>query len=122
MTAVSRYKRDQVVTANGPKLMVMLFHKARAEMLRGKDSLKQKDPRGAESALSHAVDIVLELKSTLDPEKSPALCQQLDSLYAFVLLRLFEARRLKSIAKVEEAERVFAPIADAFAEAVAAQR
>ena len=57
--------------------------------------------------------------ATLDHSRAPELCRQLSDLYIFVAGRLIAAGGSKNPIAVREAERVFAPIADAFSKAVA---
>ncbi|HEY4221161.1 MAG TPA: flagellar export chaperone FliS [Myxococcota bacterium] len=116
MSAVARYRKDQVETATRPRIMVMLFEKALSCMALAQKSV---DAREYERLLSRSCDIVIELQRSLDPQHEEVLCKTLDGLYSFVLQRLFEARRTRDNKKVVDAHRALAPIADAFAQAIA---
>jgi flagellin-specific chaperone FliS len=52
---------------------------------------------------------------------APSLCEQLDAVYGFVVGRLTMAIGGMSAQYVEEAERVFLPIVEAFDQAVASE-
>ena len=73
----------------------------------------------ANASLSRAQDIVVELMSTLDARHAPDLVEKLGDVYQFVAFRLLSARTNQDAKAAREAERVFTPIAEAFAEVVA---
>ncbi len=99
--------------------MVLLFEAALRHMRRAAASLESGHATEAGPALNKAGDIVAELLGTLDHSRAPELCRQLSDLYIFVAGRLIAAGGTKNPTAVREAERVFAPIADAFSKAVA---
>jgi flagellar protein FliS len=70
--------------------------------------------------LTRASDIVTELAATLDAERAPELAQTLGEVYLFVAQRLGRAAAFREAAAVREAERAFAPIVEAFQQAVVA--
>jgi flagellar protein FliS len=107
------YQRTQSETASPERLLVLLFQATRKHMAVAEESLKKGEPKGAEVPLRRAIDIVTELNATLDPRAAPALVEQLSSVYAFVLGRLFAASRGDQKA-LADARRAFNPIADAF--------
>ncbi len=81
-------------------------------------ALESGDAQGAR-ALMKASDIVVELHATLDRSKAPELCDQLAEVYRFVCAQLGKAALSRDARAARDAERVFAPIAEAFEAAVA---
>jgi flagellar protein FliS len=118
MLAIKRYAKTQNETASKERLMVLLFEAAVRHMRRAVGALEAGRPAEAGPALSKAGDIVVELLATLDHSKAPQLCRQLSDIYIFVADRLIAAAGSRNPKPAREAERVFAPIADAFATAV----
>lgn len=89
--ALAQYRSAKVETASPVQLVVDLYRGA-LRFLRQAIAF-QKEGKAAERgvALGRAHAIVSELQATLDHDQAPELCQQLDSLYDFVLFRITEA-------------------------------
>ncbi len=98
--------------------MVLLFQAALRNMRAGAAALEAGNPSDAGRSFGKASDIVVELHATLDRSKAPELCDQLAEIYRFVTSRLSAAALSRDVKAAREAERVFAPIADAFESAV----
>jgi flagellar secretion chaperone FliS len=120
MSAVQRYAQSQAETASPERLTVMLFEAALRHMRSGAAALEAGRPGEASGALARAGDIVVELHATLDVARAPELCRQLGEVYRFVCLRLLHGSLRRDPGPVREAERAFAPLAEAFAGAVQA--
>ena len=119
MLAIRKYAQTQNETASKERLMVLLFEAALRHMRRAASSLENGHAAEAGPALNKAGDIVAELLATLDHARAPQLARQLSDIYIFVADRLIKAGGSKNPVAVREAERVFAPIAEAFSTAVA---
>ena len=98
--------------------MVLLFEAALRHIRSGATALETGRHAEANTALGKASDIVVELHATLDRSNAPELCDRLAEVYRFVCFRLSAAALSRDAKAAREAERVFAPIAEAFAEAV----
>jgi flagellar protein FliS len=118
MLAIRKYAQTQNETASKERLMVLLFEAALRHMRRAAAALESGQSAEAGPALNKAGDIVAELLGTLDHSRAPALARQLSDVYIFVAERLIKAGGSKNPVAVREAERVFAPIAEAFSTAV----
>lgn len=118
MLAVKRYANTRNETASKERLMVLLFETALKHMRVAAVALENGRALEANEPLAKAGDIVAELMATLDHSKQPQLCARLTDLYLFVADRLIASAATRSAKPVREAERVFAPIADAFGTAV----
>jgi flagellar protein FliS len=119
MNPARAYSQTQAVTASHDRLMVMLFEAALKNMRAGAAALDDDRPTEAVSMLIRASEIVLELAATLDRARAPDLCDRLGKLYEFVALRLSHAALARDSRAAREAERAFAPVAEAFASVVA---
>lgn len=118
MLAVKRYASTRNETASKERLMVLLFETALKHMRVAAVALENGRTMEANEPLAKAADIVAELTSTLDHARAPQLCAQLTDVYMFVADRLMLGANTRNPKAVREAERVFAPIADAFSTAV----
>jgi flagellar protein FliS len=85
----------------------MLYDGAIRFMDAAKDAIERRDIRARRDALSRAIAIVGELKSTLDMERGGELAKQLDQLYGFVQTRLLDAARLQQAQPINECRAVF---------------
>ncbi len=117
--AARRYAQATRETASPERLMVLLFQAALRNIRTGAAALEAGDPGAAGRSLVKASDIVVELLATLDRSRSPELCDQLADLYRFVCQRLGAAALSRDARAAREAERAFAPVAEAFEQAVA---
>jgi flagellar secretion chaperone FliS len=119
MTGAHTYARIQRETASKERMLVMLFEAGLRHIRTGAQLLERGCPRDAITPLSKASDIVVELDATLDRTKAPELCDGLHDIYAFVTQKLMQAMVSQDAVLAREAERVFAPLVDGFAGAVA---
>ena len=118
MNPARRYAQSQNETASPERLMVLLFEAAVRHMRVGASALDAGRLSEANNALCRATDIVTELDATFDRPRYPELAKNLEVVYGFVSQRLVAANAGRNSKLAREAERVFLPVADAFAEAV----
>lgn len=116
--AARQYAKTQTETASKERMMVLLFQHALRQIRAGAAALEASQASEAASALGRANEIVCELHATLDVKAAPQMCEQLGELYRFVSARLVAAMCQRDPKPAREAERVFAPLVDAFGEAV----
>jgi flagellar secretion chaperone FliS len=121
MSLARRYATVQNNTASKERLTVLLFEAALKHMRTAAGHLAAKRRTEAMPLLAKASEIVAHLQATLKREAAPKLVDDLTQLYTFTCARLSRAMATANPADVREAERAFAPIADGFAQAVAAQ-
>jgi flagellar biosynthetic protein FliS len=121
MTAHRAYTNANVNTASAPRIMMTLFETALRCMRSARGAYEKGDYRTGGDSAERAATIVLGLQATLKHEMASALCEQLDSVYGFVLARLTMAIGNTSARHMEEAERVFLPVVQAFDQAVASE-
>jgi flagellar biosynthetic protein FliS len=119
MTRANAYKNVQATTASKERLMALLFEAALRHIRHGRSALEKKDRTAFFTAMEKASAIVIELQCTLKPEVAPELCEQLKDIYGFVVGRLLQAATTGNPTFITDAERAFAPVADAFIQAAA---
>jgi len=119
MSYANRYAQAQAETASQERLMVLLFEAALKHMRTAAVALEQGRSADAHRSLSRAGEIVVQLHASLDRARAPDLCDRLAELYRFVCGRLLDATTGNDPRLAREAERVFAPIAEGFTQAVA---
>lgn len=120
MIAARAYAQASKETASRERLMVMLFEAALRHMRHAASLMEKQQIVEALPLLTKASDIVAELANTLDAKAAPELAQTLGDLYMFVAQRLARASAFRDLFAVRDAERAFAPIVEAFQQAVAA--
>lgn len=98
----SRYRNNELMTASPSEILLSLYdgalrfaHQAREAMLAGK--AKEKGV-----AIGRVMDIVAELLRTLKHDRAPALCEQLERLYNYMLERLVVASAQRNVAVLDE--------------------
>ncbi len=89
-TAADRYLTDRVMTASPAELTAMLYDALSASVRGGLSTLEAGSRIDALPRLHKAMDILLELRCTLDHSAGP-LAGSLDGLYAFAWSRLVQA-------------------------------
>jgi flagellar protein FliS len=120
MSGARRYAAVQNTTASKERLMVMLFDAALKNMRSAGRHLETKKRSAAAPQLAKAAEIIAHLHATLNRDAAPKIVDDLKELYTFTAARLTRAIATGNPADVREAERAFAPVADGFAQAVAA--
>jgi flagellar biosynthetic protein FliS len=119
MSQLSAYTRVNVETASSTQIMLSLLQAALRNMRASAGAFDRGDYKTGSVMAEKAANIVLGLQGTLKTEVAPELCARLSDLYLFVACRLGMAGTKLSAEHAREAERVFAPIAEAFLQAVA---
>jgi len=119
MPRASAYKTVQINTASPERVMVLLFETALRHMRQSQAAIQRQELGAFHDGIRRAAEIVIELQSALKPDVAPKLCDDLSEIYAFVVGRLMLAAANTDPRTVSEAERAFAPVADAFVQAAA---
>ncbi|MEV6849969.1 flagellar export chaperone FliS [Actinoplanes sp. NPDC051411] len=114
-----RYLRDSINTASPAKLLIMLYDRLIVDLAQGEEALRAGDRERANDRLTHAQDIVLELRTSLDVEAwsgAPGLA----SLYGWLLTELIGANIGRDVDRVAACRALIEPIRDAWNEAATA--
>ena len=114
-----RYVQAQNETASPERLMVLLFQTALRHIRTSIAALEAGRFQEAALASEKAQQIVVHLGVTFDRSKHPELGDNLGKVYKFTGHRLLMGVARRDPQMFRDAERAFAPIADAFTTAVA---
>jgi flagellar secretion chaperone FliS len=116
LPARNPYLQDSVGTASPGRLLVMLYDRLVADLFQGEEALRADDRELSAERITHAQEIILELRATLDIEAwsgAPGLA----SLYGFLLTELIQANVKRDADKVASCRALVEPLRDAWREA-----
>ena len=114
----NRYLQDSVNTASPGRLLVMLYDRLVIDLMQGEEALRTNDRELSAERITHAQEILLELRTTLDVE-AWAGAAGLASLYTFVITELIQANIKRDADKVHACRMLIEPLRDAWREAAA---
>jgi flagellar protein FliS len=112
----NRYLQDSVNTASPAKLLILLYDRLVLDLGQGEEAIRSNDRSAASDRITHAQEIVMELRTTLDVEAwegAPGLA----ALYGFLLTELIQANIKLDADKVVACRRIVEPLRDAWREA-----
>ena len=115
--ASRRYTDDGIVTASPGRLLTMLYDRLVLDLVRGEDAQRTNDPAKAHENLTHAQEIITELRITLKLDVWEGAAG-LSSLYAWWLTELLAANIRKEPDRVAAVRKQVEPLRDAWHEAV----
>ncbi|GIE27931.1 flagellar protein FliS [Actinoplanes italicus] len=114
-----RYLQDSINTASPARLLIMLYDRLILDLMHGEEALRNEDRVLANEKITHAQEIVLELRVTLDVdawEGAPGLA----SLYGFILTELIGANIKRDADRVASCRTLLEPLRDAWRDAASA--
>ena len=114
-----RYLQDSINTASPGKLLLMLYDRLVLDLMKGEEALRSGEREQAHEQLTHAQEIVLELRTSLDVDAwsgAPALA----NLYGWMLTELIGANIGRDADRVAACRTLVEPLRDAWREAAAA--
>lgn len=114
-----RYLQDSINTASPGKLLLMLYDRLVLDLMKAEEALRSGDREQAHEQITHAQEIVLELRTSLDVEAwsgAPALA----GLYGWLLTELIGANINRDAPRVAACRSLVEPLRDAWREAAAA--
>ena len=110
--AAQKYRTTQVQASSPLERIVMLYDGAIRFMDAAKEAIDRRDIRARRDALSRAIAIVGELRSTLDIDRGGDIAASLDRLYGFVTTRLLDAARQQRAQPIDECRAIFDSLRD----------
>ena len=108
-----RYLQESISTASPGKLLVMLYDRLVLDLAQGEEALRTGDRDMAAERITHAQEIILELRTTLDVdawEGGPGLA----ALYGFLLTELIQANIKRNADQVASCRALIEPLRDAW--------
>ena len=111
-----RYISESVGTASPARLVTMMYDRLVLDLASAEATLLGSTPTEASGALTHAQDIVIELRTALRTDGWSGAAG-LASLYSFILRELIAANVTKDARKVTSCRELIEPLRDAWREA-----
>lgn len=112
--AANAYRRVDLESAPKTQILERLFDRFLADIAAARAAIEAKDVKQKAAALDHALQIVAELKASLDVNAAPELCANLLALYNFVTDKLIEANLALTLPPLDQVIRVMSELGDAF--------
>jgi len=107
------------ITASGRgQILLLALEGGQAFLARARDALERGDLRGFAGDLGRTQDVLLQLSKAIDPAQGGDVGASLGRLYEYVVGRLALANAERSLALVDEVQRAYAPIVEAYREIV----
>jgi flagellar protein FliS len=114
-----RYLQDSINTASPGRLLLMLYDRLILDLMQAEEALRVDDRESAHERITHAQEIVIELRISLDLESwsgAPGLA----NLYGYLLTELIGANIAKDAQRVAVCRGFVEPLRDAWREATVA--
>lgn len=118
MNPYARYRHEQVTSASGPELVLLLLNELRRRVRLASAALQAGDRPGARPHFDRSHRILFALGSALDPAAGE-LAGHLAALYAEVQHQLFAAEEAGDAARCDGAAAALDNLADAWRTAMA---
>jgi flagellar protein FliS len=112
--AANAYRRVDLESAPKTQIVERLFDRCVRDIADARAAIAVRDIPKKASALDHALQIVVELKASLDVAAAPELCANLAALYDFVAERLIDANTTLALPPLDQATRVMTELGEAF--------
>jgi flagellar secretion chaperone FliS len=112
--AANAYRRVDLESAPKTQIVERLFDRCVRDIADARAAIEVRDIHKKAAALDHALQIVVELKASLDVASAPELCANLAALYDFVSARLSDANATLALPPLDQATRVMTELGDAF--------
>jgi flagellar protein FliS len=112
--AANAYRRVDLESAPKTQILERLFDRCLADIAAARTAIEARDVKTKAQMLDHALQIVVELKASLDVSAAPELCANLAALYDFVAERLIDANTTLALPPLDQATRVMTELSEAF--------
>lgn len=115
--AANAYRRVDLESAPKTQILERLFDRFLVDVAAAREAIAGRDIKKKAAAIDHALQIVVELKASLDVNAAPELCANLLALYDFVTDQLVAATHALTLPPLDQATRVMTELGDAFRQA-----
>jgi flagellar protein FliS len=112
--AAKAYRRVDLESAPKTQILERLYDRFARDVADARVAIIARNIEAKAKAISHANQIVVQLKMALDHNVAPEMCRNLESLYNFVLGRLSQANIKLTTKPLDEALVVMSGLGDAF--------
>src|ERR1700692_2100009 len=110
------YVDDEILTADPLKLVDLLYRGALEAVGCARVKLASGDIKARSAAVTKAIEILVELTSSLDYQRGGELSTQLAALYDYMQRRLIDANREQADAPLAEVEQILETVGEAWAQ------
>jgi flagellar protein FliS len=114
MTAMKQYQqvgvKAQVTEADPHRLIQMLMQGGLDRIAQAKGAMEREAYAEKGALIGKAVNIIGGLRDVLDKQAGGELAENLDRLYEFMTMRLFEASRHNDVSKLDEVAKLLGEI------------
>ena len=110
------YVDDEILTADPLKLVDLLYRGAIEAVGCARVKLASGDIKARSAAVTKAIEILVELTSSLDYQRGGDLSMQLAALYDYMQRRLIDGNRDQSDAPFAEVEQILETVGEAWAQ------
>jgi len=121
LRGAAAYQHTHVQSSSPLELVVLLYNGLLKHVVGARDAVERQDLFAKRDHLSRAFAIVAELQSTLNMTDGGDVAVQLDALYTYATGRLSDFNVNGERAALDEVERLFTPLRDAWAEIATAR-
>ena len=113
---------SEVAEASSNRLITMLLDGALVRIAQAKGHMERGNKQRQGEVIGKVIDIVASLDSYLDHEKGGEISKNLESLYDYVVRRLFHANLKSDIGALEESEILLGEIRTGWTEMTKLQK
>jgi flagellar secretion chaperone FliS len=99
---VQSYRKTNITTSDPVGLIIMCYEGVIDSLKLAKEKIKEKDYEKKAKAIIKAHDIIRELMCSLNFEKGGEIANNLDSLYNYMLRRIFQGDLKKDVRPIDE--------------------
>lgn len=118
LATARKYKAAQIESATPGQILLALYDGCIRFCRAAQIQIEAGDVAGKGKMVSKAVAILGELRSTLDHDVSPELCEQLERLYVFFQEQLSQANLNMDPAPIDPVINIMTDLRDAWKQAV----
>lgn len=112
--AANAYRRVDLESAPKTQILERLFDRCLSDIAAGREAIIARDIKRKAAMIDHALQIVAELKASLDAAAAPVMCANLSALYDFVTARLIDANSALETKPLDQATRIMSELGEAF--------
>ena len=120
LSSIQRYRHTELSTSSPGQILLACYDGAIRSAGQARAAIESKDPAAKGQALGRAIGIISELMSSLEHERAPELCDNLERLYLYSLDRMHEAGLSMKVEPIDEVVELLRDLRATWAEAVPA--
>ncbi len=110
----NQYLKAQVTTVDSVKLVVLLYEGAIRFLLKAQDGLKERNVVQRHNHIQKALNIIEELKNSLNFSQGGEIAHSLNTLYVFMDKHLTEANMKNDSQKIQEVINILSSLKEAW--------